>query len=145
MLAALQYKVVVPTAFQFLEFFHRANRCDGVHREAALYFVELALLDHRMVRHAPSLLASAAVLLSNQLLGRNPCWPAAMVRHSRYAEEALQPCVGELRALLVAAPGSSLQAVRKKYMHPSHQSVARMAPLNIAAPVAGSDGAGQRV
>jgi len=126
MLTVLGFQVVAPTALNFIERFSRANRCDGAHRELVQYLVELSLSEIRMIRHTPSHLAAAAVLLSNGLLGRCPLWPPAMTTHSRCSEATLRPCAEELRALLDAAPLNSLQAVRKKYLQPHHHSVARM-------------------
>lgn len=132
MLSALGFQVVVPTAVHFLHHLLQANRCDGPHGELARYLLELALVDLRMVKHAPSRLVSAALLLSNELLGRPSVWPDIMAQQSRHAEQALRACAEEMRALLRAAPTSSLQAVRKKYMLQQHHSVARM-PIATAA------------
>mmetsp|Transcript_28484 Transcript_28484/g.60431 ORF Transcript_28484/g.60431 Transcript_28484/m.60431 type:complete len:468 (+) Transcript_28484:119-1522(+) len=126
MLTTLGFEIVVPTAVHFLDRLQRVNRCDDRHRELAQYLLELALLDLRMIRHAPSHLVASALLLSNELLGRRPAWPAAMVLHARQKEQALRDCKEELRALLNGASSNSLQAVRKKYMLPEHHSVARM-------------------
>jgi cyclin B len=131
-LAALGFRVVVPTLPQFLECFQRANRCDSTHCQVSQYLSELTLTDHRFSRHAPSRVAAAAVLLSNELLGRRPTWPAALVRHSHYEEAALKPCLGELRLVLATAHSSSLQAVRKKYALAKHSAVSKMAALTSA-------------
>merc|ERR1719491_2590916 len=106
MLSALSFNVVVPTAIDFLERLQRANRCDGAHRDLAQYLVELAMLDIRMIRHAPSHVAAAALLLSNGLLQRRPVWPASMAQHSRYGEACPRACAEEMRALLDAVPSS---------------------------------------
>jgi len=124
MLAAIGFNIVVPTATHFLHYLQKANHCDSAHSELASYLLELSLVDLRMIRHAPSRLVSAALMLSNELLGRPIAWPAAMALQSRHEEQALRGCAEELRAHLHAAPDSSLQAVRKKYLLPQHHSVA---------------------
>eukprot|EP00929_Paragymnodinium_shiwhaense_P111114 TRINITY_DN7871_c0_g1_i1.p1 TRINITY_DN7871_c0_g1~~TRINITY_DN7871_c0_g1_i1.p1 ORF type:complete len:557 (-),score=124.49 TRINITY_DN7871_c0_g1_i1:180-1850(-) len=134
MLGALHFKVVVPNVLQFLEYLQRANCCDAVHREVVKYLLELSLLDVRVSGRPPSQLAAAAVLLSNELLGRRPLWPGAMMKHSRYTETALRQAAGEIRQLLIAAPGASLQAVRKKYSLQVRHGVAKMSALQIRAP-----------
>lgn len=126
MLTTLNFQVVVPTAAHFMDRLQRLNGSDAVQREVALYLIELALLDFRMIRYTPSLLCSAALMLSNELFGRTS-WPQLMVQHGRHAEAQLRPCAEELRALLDGAPGHWLQAVRKKYLLPQHQSVAKLA------------------
>jgi len=126
MLTTLGFNIVVPTPAHFLDRLQGANQCDSLHREVSQYLLELALLDLSMARHSPSHLVSAALLLSNELLGRRPAWPAAMAQHTRHSERALRECAENLWELVEAAPASSLQAVRKKYMLQQHQSVAMM-------------------
>eukprot|EP00415_Alexandrium_ostenfeldii_P003311 UN3311 len=126
MLSVLNFQIVSPTPAHFFDRLQRANRCDERHRELAQYILELALLEVQMVRHLPSHLVAAALMISNELLGKRPAWPTHMVVHTRHAEHALRGCAEEMRALLDAAPQGSLQAVRKKYSQERHQSVARM-------------------
>lgn len=126
MLSTLDFQIVVPTAAHFMDRMQRLNGCDGVQREIAQYLIELALLDLRMIRHTPSHLCSAALLLSNELLGRSRAWPELMVQHARHTEVQLRPCSEELRALLDGAPAHWLQAVRKKFLLPPHHAVAKM-------------------
>jgi hypothetical protein len=68
--------------------------------DAAWYVMELSLLDIRMVRHMPSHLAAAALLLSNRLAGQLPAWPESLAHLSGYKEPSLEACAGELRELL---------------------------------------------
>lgn len=128
MLTTLGFQLVSVTPVHFMDRLQRANRCNSLHRELAQYLVELALLDIKMVRHPPSRLVSAALLLSNELLGRYPVWPPTMVQQARHTEQQLRGCADEFRALLLAAPHNSLQAVRKKYLAPEHHGVATMYP-----------------
>jgi len=127
LLTTLGFQIACPTTAHFLDLLHRANGCDEVHRQVAQYAAELALVELGMVRHTPSHLAAAATLVSNEVLGRQPAWPAQLARESRHAEQALRACAQELRALLRGAASASLQAVRKKFSSPRFQSVARLA------------------
>jgi cyclin B len=127
MLTTLKFKIVVPTAAHFFEQLHRANNCDFVHRELAEYILELGLLDIRMLFYSPSHMVSAALLLSNEILGERPFWPDAIASQSRHTEEQLRGCVLELRRILEGARNNQLQAVRKKFLLPQHHAVAEMA------------------
>merc|ERR1719193_2809582 len=82
-LATLGFGIVVPTAVHFLDRLQRANGSEGCHADMARYVLELALVWYHMIGHEPSRLAAAAVLLSNELVGRRPVWPALMVHVSR--------------------------------------------------------------
>jgi len=125
-LNALGFQATPPLVVHFLDRLLRASGCTASHRELAGYLTELALVEIRMIRYPPSQLAAAAMLLSNELMGLRPAWPAPLAKRARHPEVALRGCADELRALLEAAPAAALQAVRKKYMQPQHRSVARM-------------------
>jgi len=127
MLTTLGFHVAGPNVAHFLEILHRANGRDELARQVAQYAVELSLVELNMVRHTPSHLAAAAMLVSNEVLGRHPAWPTALAHQSRHGERALRSCAQELRALLRGAASTSLQAVRRKFGLPRHQSVAKMA------------------
>jgi cyclin B len=122
MLTTLSFQIVVPTAAHFLDWFLQSNRCGAVQRELCRYLVELALLQYEMLPYPASLLVAAAVLLSNELITR----PSHLADVAPYDETQLRACANELRALLEAAPTSSLQTVRRRYGLQQHHSVAGM-------------------
>lgn len=126
MLTALNFQIVVPTMALFFEQLQKVNRCDETHRQVTEYILELGLLDMRMLRYTASHAVSAALLLSNELMGRRPVWPQHMVKHSRQTEQALRACMEEYREMLDGSPKAQLQAVRKKFSMPQRQGVARM-------------------
>jgi cyclin B len=128
MLTSLNFHITVPTAAHFFEALQKANSCDDVHREVAQYFLELGLLDMRLLQYTPSHMVAAAMLLSNELLRRNPVWPAAMVQQSRNSEHGLRGCAEDLRQLLGVdrAGTSGLQAVHKKFSAVNRLAVADM-------------------
>jgi len=123
MLTTLNFQIAVPTAAHFMEKLQQLNGCDAAHKEFVNYLTELALLDVGMIRHKPSQLVSASILLSNELLGRTP-WPASMREHTQHTYEELRVCVEELRSLRDSAPVHWLQAVCKKYQTAAHHQVA---------------------
>jgi cyclin B len=130
MLTAVNFQITVPTAAHFLPGLTTANGCNAVHSELAQYIVELALLDIRMIQYPPSHTVAAALLLSNELMGRSPPWTPSMLQHSRHSETALRPCVDLLRQLFegdrALTPGAQLQAVHKKFSSKERHSVATM-------------------
>jgi len=129
-LAALDFQIAVPTPVHFFDRLQRANLCTPVHRNFAQYAVELSLLDDRYSEHPPSLLVSAALLMSNEFLGRRrpQLWSAAMVHYSCYSEASLSECAASLRVTRDNAASGRLQAVRRKYLCPSYGVVANLSP-----------------
>lgn len=129
MLTTLSFQIVVPTVAHFFQGLQKANDCNGVHCHLAQYIIELCILDIKMLEYTPSQTVSAALLLSNQLLGRSPVWPQTMVQRSRHSEEKLRGCVDTLRQLFEtdrAGGDPRLQAVHKKFSTKEHHSVATM-------------------
>jgi len=115
--------------------YHRQVLLEGWHPQDGVlgayeYLLELALVDVRTIRFAPSMLVAAALLLSNELLAMQPSWPAAMAHHARRAEASLQACKEELRSLLAAAPRASLLTVLRKYETEQRHAVANMSVIS---------------
>lgn len=107
-LRALRFRLAMPTPPHFQHVLEHANACGAGHRHLVDKLLATALLDHRMIRHVPSMLVSAAILVSNELVARpGPLWTAALTLQSGYTEMDLRPCVEELRAI-VAAYGPAL-------------------------------------
>jgi len=129
-LGALEYQIAVPTAVHFLDRLQYANGCNAVHRSLVQYVIDLALLDLRTLQHSPSLLVSAALLTTNEFLGKRDVWPEKMVRHSRCSESSLRACAVNLRDLLETAKTASLQAVRRKYQSGHNNYVANLSPVS---------------
>ncbi|CAE8627799.1 unnamed protein product [Polarella glacialis] len=85
MLATLDFQIVVPTPAHFLDHLLRANRCEETHGKLTEYILELTLIHVRFtVCYAPSHLVAAALMLSNELMGRVPVWPASMEQQTRH-------------------------------------------------------------
>merc|ERR1719253_1644207 len=103
-MTTLNFKLITPTACEFLTFFQMANQRsrDQNNSLEALpqYVLELSLGCLELTGKKPSCLAAASVLLSNMLLQQNPAWPTAMVCYTGYESEALDTCVQTLRKLM---------------------------------------------
>lgn len=126
MLNVLDFKVSRPTAWNFFQRYQTVNGCTDAHQDLAQYLLELTLVEYKMVRHTPSHLAAAAVLLSNKLLRRTPCWTTVAVKHTCSTEQMLKDTVKEMGVLLEGALNNPLQAVRKKFSQQKHHAVAKL-------------------
>lgn len=93
-----------------------------VQRQMAQYLAELALVEVRMLRYPPSILAAAAVFLSKKLLKEQPSLPLTMASR----EASINNCIKDLTVLVEGAAGGSLQAVRKKFSYAKTHSVATL-------------------
>merc|ERR1712064_118259 len=83
--------------------------------QVAQFFLELTLGEYSMIRHAPSHLACAALLLARRVLKLSPVWPVSTAADMQASEESLHTCVREMDTIWHASKDSSLHAVRKKF------------------------------
>jgi len=125
-LGALDFKICRPTPTQFLERYQTVSACNETNCDLAQYLLELTLADYNMLQYSPSRLAAAAVLLSNKLLNRQPCWKPAAVEATHFNEQMLKECAKDMCALLEFAEQNPLQAVRKKFSQSKYHNVAKL-------------------
>jgi len=113
----LGFKLVCPTALEFLTFFQMANdrSMDQCNLSDVLpqYILWSSLGNSQVACNSPSHLAAAAVALSNRFLQRNPVWPTAMCSYTGYESKTLEPCMLSMRDMVTKRCG--LEAVRKKF------------------------------
>jgi len=128
MLSSLAFKVSVPTAAHFLERLQMApaGTFDELQLQVVRYLCELAIVETRMIQYIPSHLVASAVLLSAELLQRQPAWTPTIAEFTRYGQHDIRACADDLGALLEAAPRAELQAVRRRFSLDRHLAVAKM-------------------
>lgn len=133
MLMYLDFNVVSPSSYRFLERFSKIAGLSQKQFNLARYLIELPLIEYRMLKYSPSNLAASAVYLTLKILPRQdenmqdvkqPAWEPKMQDHTGYQENDLRPCAKDLCILLQGIEKCSLQAVRKKFSHPNFNEVA---------------------
>jgi len=127
MVRALDCDLVVPNPADFLYRLERANGSDWEERYFVRYCLELSLVPVHMIDYPVHVLVASALLLSNEVRGQTPLWPAIMAHHSRMAEADLRQCVKEMRSLAENASSKNQpQGVYKKYSSSRLGSVAHL-------------------
>jgi len=111
MLTVLDFRIATPTAAHFVE--HAAT--SPLEAQVAQFFLELTLGEYSMIRHAPSHLACAALLLARRVLKLSPVWPVSTAADMQASGESLHTCVKDMETIMHASKHSSLHAVRKKF------------------------------
>ena len=94
--------------YRFLERFSKPLSLTPSQFSLAAYLCELALLEYRMLRYSPSLLAASALYVTQKISGG--VWDARW-----YEEAAVKACARDLCVLLQGIEKCTLQAIRKKY------------------------------
>jgi hypothetical protein len=117
MLGAIDFALEVPTAEHFKERFTRANKSDATKLRLTACVVDLALQEASMVATRPSLLAAAAVLVSNRQQNQEDAdpWPQGLVNVTSYKEADLSECADALEVLLLNVRNSPLGEIRQQY------------------------------
>jgi cyclin B len=131
MLMHLDFNVVNPSSYRFLERFSKIAGLSPRQFNLARYLIELPLIEYRMLKYIPSNLAASAVYLTLKILPKqdeneekSPAWDERLQEHTGYSEGLLKPCAKDLCILLQGIEKCSLQAVRKKFSHPAFNEVA---------------------
>jgi cyclin B len=75
MLSKLDFNITVPSAYRFLERFSRIANASSKQWNFARYLIELPLIEQRMLKYCPSLIAASAMYLSRKITqGNDAVW-----------------------------------------------------------------------
>lgn len=89
-LQVLNYDLSFPNPMHFMRRISKADNYEIQTRTLAKYLLEISLLDHRFLKHKPSMNAAASMYLSRTILGKGP-WDGILTHYSGYTEEEIQP------------------------------------------------------
>jgi len=89
-LASLNYDLSYPNPMNFLRRISKADNYDIQTRTLGKYLLEIGCLDHRFLKHTPSLVAAASMYLARLALDRGP-WDATLSKYAGYTEHEIQP------------------------------------------------------
>lgn len=89
-----------------------------------LYILELSLLEYKMLKYTPSIIASAAMLLARKMLDFNPIWPKQLLSSQGFTgTNAINECAKELLTLIKNERVATLVGLRKKFSKESYLTV----------------------
>ncbi|KAG0146271.1 hypothetical protein CROQUDRAFT_44630 [Cronartium quercuum f. sp. fusiforme G11] len=90
MLEMLNWDLRYPNPLNFLRRVSKADHYDIQSRTFAKYFMEISVVDYRLISTVPSLLAAASIWLSRKLLKRGK-WDSNLVHYSGYSQKEILP------------------------------------------------------
>lgn len=114
-LRLLEYRVTAPGPNRFLERFHSGSSVKQTTLHLSYYFLELALVDYKMLRYRASVTAAAALYLSRKIHHSEETWALQWLQNTNFSENELKACAKDLCSLAQSAEKGNLQAVRKKF------------------------------
>lgn len=115
MLKTLDFEATQCSSWKFLQRYHKLSEADEFIVNMARYLLELSLVEYRMLKHSPSLLAASALYLSQKIVKRTDPWSKTLVLASQYKESQIRPCAKDLCILLQGVEKCLLKAVQKKF------------------------------
>lgn len=111
MLRIIKFNLSYASPMNFLRRISKADNYDIQTRTVAKFFMEISLVDHRLLEHPPSVIAAAAIWSARLVLERGE-WGPTLVHYSSYSVEELLP-TAELMVDYCCRPIHHPQFVKK--------------------------------
>ena len=92
MLTKMEFNITTPSSYRFLErIFKLCPEADDKIFNLSRYLIELSLVEYRMLKHPPSMLASAALFLSMKILKKEHAkWTETLQEVTKYEEHQIR-------------------------------------------------------
>jgi hypothetical protein len=74
-LTTLDFNITTPSAYRFLERFHKFGPLDLKQINLSRYLIELPLIEYRMLKYSPAMVAASALYLTNKILPTSQAHP----------------------------------------------------------------------
>ncbi|KAI4350221.1 hypothetical protein L6164_004694 [Bauhinia variegata] len=128
MLNTLQFNMSAPTPYVFMRRFLKAAQSDKKLSLLSSYMIELCLVEYKMLKFPPSLLAAAAIYTAQCSLYQFKQWTKTSEWYTAYSEEQLLECSREMVTFHQKAGTGKLTGVFKKYITWKYGYAAKMQP-----------------
>jgi cyclin A len=125
-LAALQFKLTVPTCYMMLARLLDVIEADAQLRNTALFYLEHAVLDYKYLGFLPSQLAYSSLYLAHLHLRKPDAWSFTLQYYSKSQATDFRACAQNLLDFTILIASSKYQAIRRKYSSSRYNEVARM-------------------
>lgn len=96
MLKKFEFNVTVISSYRFIERFTKLSQDSEAIFFMAQYMLELALVEYKMIKYKPSVLASGALYLAHKIMGKADAWPLKVEQYSNLKEKDVRPCAKDM-------------------------------------------------
>ncbi|KAG9119152.1 G2/mitotic-specific cyclin [Ceratobasidium sp. 392] len=112
-LRTLGWELSYPSPMTWLRRASKADSYDLQTRTLAKFFIEISIVEHRLIKYTPSMLAAAALWLSRLMMEKGE-WDANLEHYSGYPERKLIPCANVMLNYIIQ-PKMVHESIWKKY------------------------------
>ncbi|XP_054786020.1 cyclin-B2-4-like isoform X2 [Prosopis cineraria] len=128
MMNTLQFSLCVPTPYVFMRRFLKAAQSDKKLELLSSFIIELCLVEYKMLRFSPSLLAAAAIYTAQCSLYQYKQWTKTSDWYTNYSEDQLLECSRMMVTFHHKAGTGKLTGVYRKYTTCKYGYAANMKP-----------------
>lgn len=128
MMNTLQFSLCVPTPYVFMRRFLKAAQSDKKLELLSSFIIELCLVEYKMLRFSPSLLAAAAIYTAQCSLYQFKQWTKTSDWYTNYSEDHLLECSRMMVTFHHKAGTGKLTGVYRKYTTCKYGYAANMKP-----------------
>ncbi|EGG21269.1 cyclin [Cavenderia fasciculata] len=131
-LSALQFHLTTTTPLHFLRRFSKAAGSDSRTHSLSKYLTELCMLDSKLLKYLPSMIAAACIYVARRMTNRcGPYWNVTLEYYTCYKESDVIACAHEINLLRKGEDHTTLRATKKKYLSPKLMEVAAIPPVDL--------------
>ncbi|KAK4284909.1 hypothetical protein QN277_001678 [Acacia crassicarpa] len=124
----LQFNLCVPTPYVFMRRFLKAAQSDKKLELLSFFIIELCLVEYKMLKFSPSLLAAAAIYTAQCSLYQFKQWTKTSEWYTNYSEDQLLECSRMMVTFHQKAGTGKLTGVFRKYSTWKYGYAANMKP-----------------
>ncbi|QCE16947.1 G2/mitotic-specific cyclin-2-like [Vigna unguiculata] len=128
MMNSLQFNLSVPTPYMFMRRFLKAAHSDKKLELSSFFLVELCLVEYKMLKFSPSLLAAAAIYTAQCSMYQFKQWTKTSEWYTDYSEEQLLECSRLMVTFHRKAGSGKLTGVYRKYSTWRYGCAAKIEP-----------------
>lgn len=125
-LSTLNFDILSVSTYRFLERFHFVSQDNMKVFHLAQYFLELSLLEYKMLNYKSSLKAASSLYLARKIFKMEPNWNNSLQFHAGFNEKELLPCCKDLLSIADLINKVTLNACTKKFSSAKFNEVSKM-------------------
>ncbi|XXG71884.1 hypothetical protein AAC387_Pa07g1110 [Persea americana] len=130
MVNTLQFDMSVPTPYVFMRRFLKAAESEKKLELLSFFMIELCLVEYKMLKFPPSLLAAAAIYTAQCTIKGFRHWSKTSERYTRYSEDQLLECSMLMVDFHQNAAMGKLTGIHRKYSTSKFGHAAKTKPAH---------------